>query len=115
MERLLGLVKFGLAFSGISVAVFLGVLSYQDNEQGDNSHSALVLAQQSPLNSEIPQEIFPCLPKQVQKLELEGYTHSGESAYYLIRISEIDQTGDIPISLYRSTLVELDNIGCKVV
>lgn len=71
---------------------------------------------QANIDSKIPKNIYPCLPRQVQDLKLWAHTKANQSNYYLIGIyQQHSQQMEEFQPQYQETLVELDNVGCLVV
>lgn len=70
------------------------------------------------VDDDIPQKLYPCLPKQVEKLMLAASTTIKQDTYYLIEIHQAPQplsNTEAPPPTYEQTLVKLDNLGCLVV
>lgn len=70
------------------------------------------------VDDDIPQKLYPCLPKQIEKLMLAASTTIKQDTYYLIEIHQAPQplsNTEAPPPTYEQTLVKLDNLGCLVV
>lgn len=70
------------------------------------------------VDNDIPQKLYPCLPKQVEKLILAASSITKQNTYYLIEVHQTAQplsTTKAPPPTYEQTLVKLDKLGCLVV
>jgi hypothetical protein len=112
------LIRVALVISNISLiaACSLPVTSYLNNTR--SSSKAVILVQATQLDNNIPENLYPCLPKRVRKLRLFAHTTNNNKSYYLVGVynlpssslNEID-----PLPEYQETLVALDDIGCLVI
>lgn len=79
---------------------------------------AVLVKATAEVDDNIPQKLYPCLPKQVDKLMLAASTTIKQDTYYLIEVHQAPQplsTTEAPPPTYEQTLVKLDNLGCLVV
>ncbi len=70
------------------------------------------------IDNEIPQKLYPCLPKQVKRLALAASSSIKQDTYYLVDVQQAPRplsTTEAPSPTDEQTLVKLDNLGCLVV
>jgi hypothetical protein len=78
--------------------------------------STVTFTQVPEVNDSVPKSLYPCLPKQVQKLKLLAQSSIDQSSYYIIGVYNYQlRQGEEQPPEFQETLVKRDNIGCLVV
>ncbi len=72
---------------------------------------------QAEIDKNIPKNLYPCLPKHEQRLQLRESTNYNKKQYYVIGIYELPSTHEgVEVQpSYKETLVALDNADCQVI
>ena len=69
------------------------------------------------IDKNIPDKLYPCLPKQAQKLKLVSSVKLGRDSFYIVGIYQSplqEQTSEDDPN-YQETLLQQDEVGCMVV
>lgn len=103
--------------TGISLITACSVRAIPTTSSSPSNSDSTVTLVQARIDNKIPKELYPCLPKQAQKLKLLAYTKANDSSYYAVGVYQLPQylNDSEPQPEYQETLVKLDSIGCSVV
>lgn len=69
------------------------------------------------IDKNIPDKLYPCLPKQAQELKLVSSVKSGLDSFYIVGIYQSplqEQTPESELN-YQETLLQQDEIGCLII
>lgn len=108
------IVSFSL-LSGWILASIFG--SYIVPDSVAQSVTKIEVAANTNIDKNIPDKLYPCLPKQAQELKLVSSVKSGKDSFYVVGIYQSplqEQTSEGEPN-YQETLLQLDEIGCLVV
>lgn len=101
--------------TGITLTTACSVGAKPTVLNSSNRLSSTDVPVQLQIDNKIPEKLYPCLPRQAQKLELRAHINENEIDYYLVGIQQLQQSDDDDTPAYQETVVELDDIGCSII
>ncbi len=116
-------ITFTLMIAIVSSSLFSGwvLVSMFGNYIFPNSVAQTVtkieVAVNTNIDKNIPDKLYPCLPKQAQELKLVSSVKSGKDSFYIVGIYQSPIQGQTSEGEpnYQETLLQLDEVGCLVV
>ena len=118
--KLILLMFFGSIFLLTALSVW-ALAPFFASDQISKSATELVAQQeaeqQAEIDENVPKSLYPCLPKQEQRLEVRENTTYKQKEYFIIGFYGLPSThqGVEVQSSYKETLVALDNVDCQVI
>ena len=102
-------------FSGWVLVSMFGNYIFPDSVA--QTVTKIEVAANTNIDKNIPDKLYPCLPKQAQKLKLVSSVRSGKDSFYIVGIyqSPIQEQTPEGEPNYQETLLQQDEIGCLVV
>jgi hypothetical protein len=81
------------------------------------SVTKIEVAANTNIDKNIPDKLYPCLPKQAQKLKLVSSVNSGKNSFFIVGIyqSPIQGQASGGEPNYQETLLQQDEVGCLIV
>lgn len=111
---MIAIVSFSLFSGWVLVSMFGNYISPDSIAQ---TVTKIEVVANTNIDKNIPDKLYPCLPKQAQELKLVSSVKSGKDSFYIVGIyqSPIQKQISGGEPNYQETLLQQDEVGCLVI